>query len=61
LYLYYSRGEKVERGVAVVVQKSIVTSVAKIVCNDRIIALELKAETSNYLLMQVYQPTFELG
>lgn len=43
------------------VQKSIVTSVAKIVCNDRIIALELKAETSNYLLMQVYQPTFELG
>jgi len=40
--LYYSRGEKAERGIAVVVHKSIVTSVAKIVCNDRIIALESK-------------------
>jgi hypothetical protein len=40
--LYYSGGEKAERGVAVVVHKSIVTSVAKIVCNDRIIALESK-------------------
>jgi hypothetical protein len=59
--LYYSGVEKAERGIAVVVQKSIVTSVAKTVCNDRIIALELKAETSNYLLMQVYLPTSELG
>lgn len=48
--VYYSRGEKAERGIAVVVQKSIVTSVVKMVCNDRIIALESKAETSKYFV-----------
>jgi len=32
------------------VQKSIVTSVAKIMCNDRIIALESKAETRKYFV-----------
>jgi hypothetical protein len=59
--LFFSGGETAERGIAAVVQKSTVTSVVKIVCNDRIIALELQAETSNYLLMQVYLPTSELG
>jgi hypothetical protein len=48
--LYYSGGEKTERGISVVVHKSMVTSVVKIVCNDRIIALESKAETSKYFV-----------
>jgi hypothetical protein len=37
--MYYSEGEKSERGAAIVVHKSIVGSVVKIVCNDRIIAV----------------------
>ena len=42
--VYYSGGERAERGVAIVVHKSIVRSVVKkIVCSDRIIALKLKA------------------
>jgi len=40
--LYYSGGERAERGVAIVVHKSVVRSVVKrIVCNDRIIAVKL--------------------
>ena len=40
--------------------KSIVRSaVKKIVCSDRIIALKLKAEPVNILIMQVYMPTSE--
>ena len=36
--VYYSGGERVERGVAIVVHKSVVRSVVKkTVCNDRII------------------------
>jgi hypothetical protein len=43
--VYYSGGELAERGVAVVVHKSTVRSVVKkTVCNERIIALKLKAE-----------------
>ena len=57
--VYYSGGECAERGVAIVVHKSIVRSVVKIVCNDRIIAIKLKAEPVNILLMQVYMPTSE--
>ena len=39
--LYYSGGEWAERGVAIVVHKSIMRSVVKkIVCNDRIIVLK---------------------
>ena len=56
--MYYSGGERAERGVAIVVHKSVVKSaVKKIVCNDRIIALKLKAEPVNILIMQVYMPT----
>ena len=58
--MYYSGGERAEKGVAIVVHKSIVRSVVKkIVCNDRIIALELKAELVSILIMQVYMPTSE--
>jgi len=58
--LYYSGGEWAERGVAIVVHKSIMRSVVKkIVCNDRIIALKLKAEPVSILIMQVYIPTSE--
>ncbi|PNF24655.1 hypothetical protein B7P43_G18069, partial [Cryptotermes secundus] len=58
--VYYSRGERAERGVAIVVHKSVVRSVVKkIVCNDRIIALKLKAEPVDILIMQVYMPTSE--
>ena len=40
------------------VHKSIVRSVVKnIVCNDRIIALKLKAEPLSILIMQMYMPT----
>ena len=42
------------------VYKSIVRSlVKKIACNDRIIAIKLKAETVNILIIQVYMPTSE--
>ena len=55
---YYSVGERAERGVAIVVHKSILRSVVKkIVCSDRIIALWLKAEPVSILLMQVYMQT----
>ncbi|PNF26114.1 hypothetical protein B7P43_G04456 [Cryptotermes secundus] len=58
--VYYSGGEWAERGVAIVVHKSVVRSVVKkIVCNDRIIALKLKAEPVDILIMQVYMPTSE--
>ena len=52
--VYYWGSEQVERGVAVV--KSVVK---KIVCNDRIIALKLKAEPVRFLVMKVYMPTSE--
>ena len=46
--VYYSGGEWDERGVAIVVHKSVVRIVdKKIVCNDRIIAIKLKAEPVN--------------
>jgi len=58
--VYYSEGERAERGVAIVVHKSIVGSVVKkIVCNDTIIALNLKAEPVSILIMQVYMPISE--
>ena len=57
---YYSGGEWAERGVAIVVHKRIVSSVVKkIACSDRIIALKLKEEPVNILIMQVYMPTSE--
>ena len=56
--VYYSGGERAERYVAIVMQKSTVTRVVKkIVCSDRIIALKLKAEPVSILKMQVYMPT----
>ena len=58
--VYYSGGERAERGVAIVVHKSVVRSVVKkIVCNDRIIAIKLKVELVSILIMQVYMPTSE--
>ena len=58
--VYYSGGERAERGVAIVVHNSIVRSaVKKIVCNDRVMALKLKAEPVSLLIMQVYMPTSE--
>ena len=50
--IYYSRSEWAETGIAIVVHKSIVRSVVKkIVCNDRIIAIKLKAELVNILFV----------
>ena len=58
--MYHSGGECAERRVAIAVHKSIVRSVVKkIVCNDRIIFINLKAEPVNILLRQVYMPTSE--
>jgi hypothetical protein len=43
--VYYSKGEKAERSIVIVVHKSRVRSdVKKIVCNDRITALKIKVE-----------------
>jgi len=58
--VYYSGREWAERGVVTVVHKSIVRSVVKkIACNDRIIAIKLKAEPLNIVIMQGYMPTSE--
>ena len=59
--MYYSGGEQAERGVTIVVHKSVVRSVVKkiVVCNDRIIALKLKAEPVTILILPVYMPTSE--
>jgi hypothetical protein len=49
-----------QKCVAIVVHESVVRSVVeKIVCNDRIIALQLKAEPGSILIMQVHRPTSE--
>jgi nitrogen regulatory protein PII len=43
--VYYSGGDRAERGIAIVVHKSVVKSVVKkSVYSDRIIAVKLKAE-----------------
>jgi exonuclease III len=56
----YSGGDRAERGVAIVVHKSIVKSVVKkSVCSDRIIGVTLKAELVSILIVQVYMPTSE--
>jgi len=58
--MYYSGYEWAEKGVAIVVHRSIVrTVVKKIVYNDRIIAIKLQAEPINISMMQVYMPTLE--
>ena len=60
--VYYSGGERAERGVAIVLYKSVVRSVVKkIVCNDRIIALRLKAEPVIVLIMQTPYMELESG
>ena len=58
--VYYSGGERAERGAAIVVHKSVVRSVVKIVCNDRIIAIKLKAEPVSILIMHVYMATSDV-
>ena len=58
--VYYSGGERAEKCVAIMVHKSVVRSVVKmIVYNDRIIAIKLQAEPINVLMIQVYMPTSE--
>ena len=58
--VYYSRGERAEKVVTIVVHKSVVRSVVKkVVYNDRIIVIKLQAEPINILMMQVYMPTSE--
>jgi exonuclease III len=58
--VYYSRGDRAERGVAIVVHKSVVKSVVKkSVYSDRVIAVKLKAEPVSTLIVQVYMPTSE--
>lgn len=56
----YSRGKRAEIKHTGMVHKSIVRRVVKkIVCNNRITALKLKAEVTNILLVQVYKLTSE--
>jgi exonuclease III len=58
--VYYSGGDRDERGIAIVVHKSIVKSVVKkSVYSDRIIAVKLKAEPISILIVQVYMTTSE--
>jgi hypothetical protein len=53
-------GDRAERGVAIVVHKSVLKSVVKRSgCSYRIIAVKLKAEQGNILITQVYMPTSE--
>jgi len=54
----YSGGERVERGIAIVVHTSILRDVfKKSVSNDRIIDLTLKEEPVSILLVQARMPT----
>jgi len=49
--VYYSEGKSVETGIAIVMQKSTMRSVViKIVCNDRINALKIKADMVKYFI-----------
>jgi hypothetical protein len=49
--VYYSGGKRAETGIAIVVKKSTMRSVVvQIVCNDRIIAFKIKAETVKYFI-----------
>jgi exonuclease III len=58
--VYYSLGDSAERGVAIVMHKSVVKSVVKkSVYSGRIIAVKLKAEPVSILIVQVYMPTSE--
>jgi exonuclease III len=58
--VYYCGGDRAERGVAILMHKSIVKSVVKkSVYSDRIIAIKLKAEPVSILIVQVYMPTSE--
>jgi len=58
--VYYSGGERAEKGVVIMVHKSIVRSVVKkIVYNDRIITIKVQAELINILMTQVYMPVSE--
>ena len=57
--VYYSRGEWAEKGVAIVVHKSIVRSVVKKIVYDRIIATKLQPEPISILMIQVHMPTLE--
>ena len=58
--MYYSGSERAERGVAISVHKSVVRSVVKkMACNDTVIALKLKSELVNILIIQVYMLTSE--
>lgn len=52
--LYYCRSDRPERGIAIMVHKSVVRSVVKkVVCSDRIIALKVKAQWVSILLVKV--------
>ena len=52
--VYYSGGKRAEKGVAIVVHKSIVRSVIKkFAYNDSIIATKLQAEQISILMMQM--------
>jgi hypothetical protein len=58
--VYYFGGERAERCKVKVVQTSVDRSaVKKIMHNDGIIALKIKAEPVSILLVKVYMPTLE--
>jgi len=56
--VYYTEGERAEK-LAIVVHKSRVKCVKKIVYNDRIVIIKLQAEPISILMMEVYMPTSE--
>jgi hypothetical protein len=54
--MHCSGGEKSERGVVILVHKSIVGSVVKkIVCNDRLIAVKLNAEPVHIFIVHILE------
>ena len=56
--MFYSGGERAERGVAILMKNEIVKSVMSVqCCSDRLMFVKLSAEPVDILIVQVYMPT----
>ena len=56
--MFYSGGERAERGVAILMKNEIVKSVLSVqCCSDRLMFVKLSAEPVDILIVQVYMPT----
>jgi hypothetical protein len=56
--MFYSGGNSAERGVAIMLENNIVSSVLKVTCHsDRLMCIKLSANPVDLLVIQVYMPT----